>query len=354
MRLTKLIPASALLLLCSSVSSQIPVINRSHYYDIGDSLLIFNKSDISLQDFGAGQSGPNVFWDFSEMDFTHPSVTTDTLIYISPESTPFFDDPDVNYNIANMCTVRKTDPFSSYNNDYTYMHLNDDSLSYIGHWADNGGNETWFDHCDNVIKELNFPLTYLDHYTDLYERFFLDVSGSDDHHITGSLEVIADGYGSLMTPDGDIIDNTVRIHNILSVRDSSLMFGVINKTIHSYRWYSSEQKGWILNMTMSTLNPLVPETAEYARLQESPTSVAGIENDQRFFECYPNPGNGTFRISHCDLIDHLSICDAVGHEIYSVDKPSVHSIPQISSPGVYVIRIDSGHKTTTQRLVVGS
>src|SRR5687768_4695657 len=95
------------------VQAQSPVITRANYFEIGDTALVFLKFDTSVWSISAGASGANVNWDFSNVDFNHPSVIVDTLLFISPVGTPFYPTyMQADYSQANITMVRKTEPFS--------------------------------------------------------------------------------------------------------------------------------------------------------------------------------------------------------------------------------------------------
>jgi hypothetical protein len=139
---------------CYLLHSQ-PVITRNNYFDLGDSVLVYQKTDFSLTGFTVGGIGGNVSWDYSTMDFTHPSVTVDTILYIDPAATPFYPiHMSADYSQSNLCYLILTDPFSPGNYDYNYCYIDNDSLSFIGHWANGGGNEIWEDHCTDFIRLL--------------------------------------------------------------------------------------------------------------------------------------------------------------------------------------------------------
>ena len=132
---------------CFLLQAQSPIINRTNYFEIGDSVLLYHKYDTSLNSFTVGAAGTNVLWDFSNMDFNHPSILIDTLFYISPAGTPFYPNHlSADYSQATLCYIRKTEPFSTENNEYNYYFSSNDSIAFIGRWADNGGTERWEDH----------------------------------------------------------------------------------------------------------------------------------------------------------------------------------------------------------------
>lgn len=263
---------------CYLLHSQ-PVITRSNYFFIGDSSLVSHKSDSSLVGFNTGPIGANAVWDFSGMDFTHPSVFVDTVIYITPVGTPFYPSHmAANYSQSNLCFVNKTSLFSPGNSDYNYCYIGNDSLSFIGHWATGGGTEIWEDHCTDFIKLLSFPFTYQDSFTDTFQRYFFDMSGSDEHYITGTHTLTADGYGTLITPDGNSIPDVLRLHSVESFRDSNALFGINSYTYHNYYWYSENHRGFILRFAMAGYDSTLISTADYQRQSNVTTSVANLNN----------------------------------------------------------------------------
>ena len=116
---------------------QIPIITQSDYYQLGGEYLRINKFDIELNSVSIGSSGTNITWDFSTVDFAHPSVMFDTISCVLPNGTPFFNEPGMNYNLSNYCLRKDTETFSPEDDTYFYYKLENDSLNFIGDWADN-------------------------------------------------------------------------------------------------------------------------------------------------------------------------------------------------------------------------
>ena len=298
--------------------AQSPIINKSNFFDIGDSVFLFEKYDNSLSNFTVGPSGANVLWDFSALDFNDPSVIADTIFYISPVGTPFFPITlTADYSRSNLCYLKKTSPFLHQNNDYNYLFSNNDSIAFIGNWADNGFTEHWEDHCEDFRTELKFPFSYPNSFTDNYKRFFFDMSGSFDHHITGTNTVIADGYGTLITPDGITLNNVIRIHTITTSRDSNLLFGINYTTRHKYDWYASNKKGFILSLELNTENNNIIQSAFYQKQYNVNTAIVNIEKNKYDLIIYPNPFSSSTTLRTNYPLDGaiLTIYNSVGQSI---------------------------------------
>jgi len=275
---------------------QIPIITQSDYYQLGGEYLRINKFDIELNSVSIGASGTNITWDFSTVDFAHPSVMFDTISCVLPNGTPFFNEPGMNYNLSNYCLRKDTETFSPEDDTYFYYKLENDSLNFIGDWADNGISEKWFYSFSNLRTDLIFPFTYNDIHTDLFEAAFLDMSGSDWHYQSGSTEVTVDGYGEIITPDGNTIYNTVRVKEVVNIEDSNVLFGVNNYINTSYYWYSADEEGPILQLDMHPTLPNTINNAYYFKKIGQTSSISEIP-ETPYFNIYPNPTSNSFSIS---------------------------------------------------------
>ncbi|MCD6068021.1 MAG: hypothetical protein K0S33_2847 [Bacteroidetes bacterium] len=345
-----------LLFSCAFLPAQSPVITSAVNFHPGDSLLLYHKHDASLAGFSPGPSGANVSWDFSAMDFNHPSVIVDTLFYLSPVGTPFYPVTlSADYSQSNLCRLLKTNPVDVRNEDYSYYLASADSLSFIGHWADNSGSEQWEDHCSNFIKELSFPFSHTDNYSDSFTRFFNDMSGSDEHYITGTYAVMADGYGSLITPDGTTIPDVLRLHAVESTRDSNGLFGITMYTRHIYRWYTPASKGFILSLEMDPGNSTV-SLADYQKQTNESISLPEKMQQNNGISIYPNPNNGIFTIRSATPFSWIEIRNVLGEAVFRTDR-SVYTQQQefnisFLPAGIYFMRTGVAEKSSLSKFVI--
>ena len=253
-----------------------PVIDRSNYFEIGDSALLFFKFDTSLLSVDVGAAGEEVIWDLSSVDIGHPSVIVDTLLFIDPVGTPFYPtNLSADYSAANICMLRRTEEFSPENNDHNYYVVNEDSLAFLGHWAATGGAETWEDHHPDPLRELIFPLTYGDSYIDGFTRYFFDQSGSGAHFSAGTYSVVVDGWGTLITPEGEGLNDVIRVYTVRTYTDSSAM-GIEQVTQRNYRWFQADRKGAIVSMQMAIGDSTLVETLHYLKQVDVATAIAPI------------------------------------------------------------------------------
>jgi hypothetical protein len=323
---------------------QIPIITQSDYYQLGGEYLRINKFDIELNSVSIGSSGTNITWDFSTVDFAHPSVMFDTISCVLPNGTPFFNEPGMNYNLSNYCLRKDTETFSPEDDTYFYYKLENDSLNLIGDWADNGISEKWFYSFSNLRTDLIFPFTYNDIHTDLFEAAFLDMSGSDWHYQSGSTEVTVDGYGEIITPDGNTIYNTVRVKEVVNIEDSNVLFGVNNYINTSYYWYSADEEGPILQLDMHPTLPNTINNAYYFKKIGQTSSISEIP-ETPYFNIYPNPTSNSFSISIVGNSNDdfaISIYNYSGKLVKKKENILTNSVFTNSedlAPGIYIVEL---------------
>jgi hypothetical protein len=334
-----------------------PVLTRNNYFSAGDSCLIYSKFDSSLVNVSTGASGPNVQWDFSTLDFNHPFLRVDTLYYISPVGTPYYPTSlQADYSQSNLCYVYQTNPFDPFDDDYNYLFVDNDSVSFIGHWAVSG-TELFEDHCTDFIRELSFPFTYPAAYVDSIHRYYYDMSGSDDHYVSGTLTVTADGYGTMITPDGNTLQNVIKIHSVEATRDSNLLFGVTNHVRHYYQWFSSDLKGYILRLEMSGNDSTLVTAAYYQKQSNVATGVYHPES-QNVIGVYPNPNHGIFTLKSTTetLSGSIYIYNSLGERVWSFNSNGDAEKIQIDlsdlSSGIYWLKADNMNGYLPVKIVI--
>ena len=340
---TSLISLSLFIVLSFSYG-QTPIITAENYFQIRNDYYRTLKFDVSLEMVTPGPAGEEVEWDFSSLDFAHPTVIIDTLSCIPPENTPFFDEEGTNYSLSNFCILVNTETFSPEDNNYFYYLNQNDSLQFIGNWANNGGNGLWFYSFSDFQTELVFPITYNDDYSDDFQSSYEDLSGGSKHFQIGSINVHADAYGTMITPNRDTIRNVLRIKEDIFYRDSTLLFGVENLSRHNFFWYAMGHKGPILQFTTRPGNDEEVLSAYYFEKVGGATATAETSKESPPL-IYPNPSSGAFIVdleysSQSNLT--LSVYDISG---VLIDKRVHLNAGQIVlqsndySPGLYIIEV---------------
>jgi len=332
------------------VLGQGPIITECSFYQLGGEYLRKKKFDIGLSSVSVGASGENICWDFSGVDFEHSSVIVDTIACILPNGTPFYDEPNVNYNISNLCLRSDTEIFELNDNTYSYYILENDSLNYVGDWADNGGSEKWYYSFSDLKTDLIFPFSYNDSHIDFFESSYLDLAGDGWHYQTGSVEVTIDGYGKLITPERDTILNTVRVKEVVTTVDSNFIYGIENFTNTSFYWYSTDEEGPILQFNMHPIQTSTIRSGYYLKKQEVPiTTTENLEHV--VFSIFPNPSSTSFKIRVEDGISEemvISIYDSSGRlvkRIRNIRSTTLLLDKDNMSPGIYLVEISNNKKS---------
>lgn len=133
---------------------------------------------------------------------------------------------------------------------------------------------------------LRFPFTYNDTYYDTWAVQF--VNGGYTFYRTGTTTVTADGYGTLITPNGTY-NNVLRIHFVQVYQDSANIGGpyIVSYNNDEYMWYKEGvhvQLATLYNLTTSAGGPYTG--GSYA------TGSLGVENAPLLISSvnlFPNP-----------------------------------------------------------------
>lgn len=179
--------------------------------------------------FDPGDGGADVTWDFSEAVLN--GGTDIREVVDAATSTYGADFPD-----ANIATVTNDTSF-------TYYFISSAMLSYYG--TETPSLKQSFDEPADLV---DFPVTYNDTKTD-------DCSGSAtvlgfDATLTGSSNMVADGYGTVILPGGATYDNVLRIRLDIDITGEVTGFPItaeINSTI--YYWLMEGITGPVIQYT---------------------------------------------------------------------------------------------------------
>lgn len=333
-----------LLFTCTTVVySQSPIITKLNYYQLGQKYLRFTDYEPAVS---IGSSGTDVIWDFSSMELD----IQDTISCDLPNSTPFYSD----YPNSNFSLKFDAIPTAPRDNKFVYYRIENDSLNLIAQEYDNGTHPAWFDSYSDYKTDLIFPFTYNDNYIDSFTRSYFDMSGSDWHYLTGSTQINVDGYGKLVTPDGDIIHNTLRVHQITHQRDSNHIFGINESVQSSYYWYSSNEQGPILQLDVNPSDNSVIN----GYYNKKHTDLVSITTSQKVnkFQIFPNPASSILTVSGLEGNSKLTFTNINGNQVYTLLSNLETSTINVSrwSKGVYFLTVtdDSVAVSKTKKIVI--
>ena len=238
------------LLFSVSLSAQ-PVIN-SNWINVGSGALISSIDASTVPD--PGPAGENVTWDFGDLMPADTAVQI-YLQYGLPDTTPYAAD----YPEANIVQTEAGTEF------YDYWKLTSDSMVNYGLAA-----ESIQVIYTDPIKLVEFPFTYQSAFADSYNGTAEILIAGLTGYTSGNLTATADGYGTLILPDGTY-DNVLRLHQVTNSRDSvDIGFGLTTigvTTIDAYTWVSPGYPGSLASRstvstyTIGLLSGVDPDTS---------------------------------------------------------------------------------------------
>lgn len=172
-----------------------------------------STTSISNGGFPQGAAGANQTWNFASIGNTGSSNAQFVAVSSTPNGSQF-----TNSNLA-----------ASSGGAYTFYNSTSSALTINGVVSPSGGPVITYSNGEDFLR---FPFTFGNTYTDTWAATF--TSGVDFFR-TGSVTVTADGYGTLITPQGTFT-NALRIHFVETYHDSS-DFAVGDYTNDEYFWY---------------------------------------------------------------------------------------------------------------------
>lgn len=120
--------------------------------------------------------------------------------------------------------------------------------------------------------------------------------------------------------------------------------GAVDSECSSYYVYKSAESNAMIGVTV-----VAPNT---------PTGIKNMSADKNAFTIYPNPGNGLIHLSASNPGDaKIMVYDLLGNVIYnetaelSTSQAKAIQLNDVSN-GIYLVKVISGDKTFTQRIVI--
>jgi hypothetical protein len=185
---------------------------------------------------------------------------------------------------------------------------------------------------------LHYPFSYTNTYTDTWAAQFQ--SGGYTFYRSGSTTVTADGYGTLITPNGTYTD-VMRVHLVQNYLDSANVGGpyIIEYNNDEYMWYKEGihvQLAFVYNFTSTG--------GGSASVGSYISGNVGIETEELPNDktsVFPNPATG--KISICigaslineefTLLNGLGLTVATGHLSSAITTIDLSSFPS----GIYML-----------------
>lgn len=315
-----------------------PEITQANLPRIGDSVVI----SICSNPLVPGPSGPMQTWDMVYLTTSEEQ----SFVYIPPANGLLAD----SFPNANLCA-------RSWLNDYSYYNVSPIAFSTVGHVVTIDPNDTSAMVFDN-IEQFGLPYTYNDTYSDEFSGTFYS-PGFGPLLFDGSLDFEADGYGTLMLPNGTY-HNVVRYH---IYREQTNYFMGIPTTItkHQWAWVSADYRFWLLLMEeiwdgFSTTFLIWYDKNPY------PVIPTGINQPSLASgQLSPNPVRSGDRLKIHWTKDEPAVVSFVRMDGSLIHKQQMHlsrgsntfDCPEIAT-GLYIVRIVSDSGFFTDKVLVRS
>lgn len=254
----------------------------------------FSYNSFSTQ-LSSGNAGANQTWNLASMSGTTSGITTVVTASSTPNGSQF-----PNANIA----------YSTPGAGTTYMNMTSSAWQYYGVVPASGTPVIAYSNPEDMLR---FPFTFNNTYTDTWAAQF--TSGYTFYR-TGTTTVTADGYGTLITPNGTYT-NVLRIHFYQSYKDSAF-FGtpyIINYTNDQYIWYKEGYHTYLASV-YSTTNS-VGQPSYGGSYPSQGTGIHTLPDFLTGLSLFPNPAsdfiNLEFELSNEGLLE-IGLFDLSGRQ----------------------------------------
>ena len=186
-------------------------------------------------------------------------------------------------------------------------------------------------------------------------------SGTMTGTSSGNVRVQATGTGTLLLPDGVILNNVLQTKTTQTV-NVNLLFGFVTATVTStvYDYYEPTQKFPALSVNYTDIQGVI--TNNSAIIKVNGNYVTGIKdlNNVGDLSVYPNPTNDFVNVSlvnknnldvSVELFNNLGILvksEKLGSDSNINTKISTQNL----ASGIYIVKTIVGNQITTKKLIV--
>ncbi len=311
-----LIFTTLFLSICFFSSAQITLTADVHNPNVGDAFEQNINSDPG-SGFNEGPSGANVTWDFSNL-----TASTTRGVTIQEADNPDFPNADIFYSQVGT---------------YSYFGTTNDAFVYWGIFTD----QAVIAYTDGE-DQVRFPLTYGDSYSDTFSGSYESFGMTFDRE--GTVNVEADAYGTLITPDATY-SNALRIQIVRNTTDyqDGTPSGSTVDTI--YYWYAGD-----INFPVMTYfrnyseGSLVGESVNYLT---DDGSLAINNTEMASFKVYPNPASNSLNLTYDNQqVRHIQIIDVQGRLVKQFSGKVERILTSNLTAGTYFVKITYENNTS--------
>jgi hypothetical protein len=289
-----------------------------------------------------GSAGKNVTWDFSELQKTDKTLTTNMYTYTMWDKTGII--PQANVAIEEA-------------GNWFFFKITNNGMDMYGSSNACGAITKY----DKPLAKLKFPFSYGDKIVGDYSGVIIN-SDMKETPISGAYNIEADAYGTLLLP------GNITINNALRVKQTRTFANADQKEI-TFRWYASGVRYPIVVMIKyeSALQSSVSLTALYANVSnETPAPTLPVASEDKKIkisniELMPNPFHEALTVRYfvqytgnvtIDLID--SNGKLVKHCVTQTYETGNYENTILMDPdkaGTYFIRFTAGNDVITKKVV---
>lgn len=272
----------------------------------------------------AGPSGNDVTWDLSSLQ----EVSTTEISHQAPDPT---------FSPSNIEQVRTT------GTQVVTSHLETSQSGQYYHGIET--NTTTIVYQD-AMKTIAFPLNSSVNEVDNFSATFT-VNGIPFTR-AGTCTMVADGYGTLITPDGTFTD-VIRLKIVQDFTDTYSQ-GTIDTEITEYHWYKAGYH-YPLALIAEVTSSAGPSQSSGQYFETTGVGVEDLSKD--LVNVYPNPASSdiTFELPSELDVTTIEIYNSVGKKVLDADVKVVKaniSIVGLDS-GVYSVRFLDDQKRAVLR-----
>jgi hypothetical protein len=320
--------ASAQLITISGVN-QIPQIDDTVFYT--------NVNDFGFELAGVGPITAKV-WDYSTL------TENDDLFF-------YYVDPATTVDAAEFPDATLAEAVDG-TEGYIYIETGDYYMARKGLVG-----EMFINYYADSALMFNFPITAGGSFSNLYTGM-LFASGLDMIIDDGDIEMEADAQGTLITPNGSVFNNVLRIH-VTETFSGKYDLGtgslteVLSVDDDYYYWFHEDYLGAIL-IYGTTIVESIGGNEESEVLRYQPIELSSkIESPiKSSLAVFPNPATDIINISNAEDFTNIVITDITGKEIKSLQNNSKTIDVSDLKPGVYTFEFSNSSASENRRVII--
>ncbi|MBN2486934.1 MAG: T9SS type A sorting domain-containing protein [Bacteroidales bacterium] len=292
-----------------------------------------------------GMAGPNVVWDFSKLETTEKFSGHVKMVLA-----------DKNFSEANIELEEFGTSFFFESDEHT--------VNQVGYRSKDHKTVVRY---EMPFVKMVFPFSYGESHLCRFSGEYT-YNGQFLADVTGTGEIDADAWGTIILPNNSVYENTVRVK---SVKTYTLNYSATSKQtveVTTYRWYNSFHRYPLLVLTEYTTTQGNTSVTNYQSAYNN-DAVSGLIDaaqgiDHSDISLYPNPAKDKLTItcfSPSDRQTDIKIFDMSGKLVQNISALNISAGEnQITlsnelsglKPGSYILHFTSGNHTITRDFVL--